>query len=182
VPVATADGLASFYDYSQVDRRRLAKVTSPGFFVTAAQDELLLAEARQRGWITEGTAEEYYNAGVKAHMEQMADYDAGSAVSPTAIQSYLAANPLNATTALEQINTQYWIASFLIGPEAWSNYRRSGFPNLTPNPYAGAIPAGTFIRRLSYPVSEISSNSTNVNEAIARQGSDKMETRVWWDK
>lgn len=182
IPVVAADGLASFYDYSQLDRRRMAKGTSPGFFVTAAQNLLLLAEARQRGWITEGTVEEYYNAGVKAHMEQMADYDAASAVSPAAIQSYLAANPLNAATALEQINTQYWIASFLNGPEAWSNYRRSGFPNLTPNPYAGAIPAGTFIRRLTYPVSEISSNSTNVNEAITRQGSDKMETRVWWDK
>lgn len=181
-PVAAADGLASFYDYSQVDRRRMAKGTSPGFFVTAAQNELLLAEARQRGWITEGTIEEYYNAGVKANMEQMAAYDATMAVSPSAVQSYLAANPLNTATALEQINTQYWIASFLNGPEAWANFRRSGFPGLAPNPYAGAIPAGTFIRRLTYPVSEISSNSANVNEAIARQGPDKMETRVWWDK
>ena len=53
---ATADGLASFYDYSQVDRRRMAKTTAPVFFVTAAQTQLLLAEARHRGWITTGTA------------------------------------------------------------------------------------------------------------------------------
>src|SRR4051812_21651077 len=33
---ATADGLASFYDYSQVDRRRMAKTSAPMFFVTAA--------------------------------------------------------------------------------------------------------------------------------------------------
>ncbi len=182
VTVVASDGLASFYDYSQVDRRRLAKGTSPGFFLTAAQDDLLLAEARQRGWISEGTVEEYYNSGVKAHMEQMADYDAAASIPSPAIQSYLAANPLNAATALEQINTQYWIASFLNGPEAWANFRRSGFPVLAPNSYAGAIPAGTFIRRLTYPVSEISSNSANVNEAIARQGPDKMETPVWWDK
>ena len=32
-----ADGLASFYDYSQVDRRRMAGTASPMFFVTAAQ-------------------------------------------------------------------------------------------------------------------------------------------------
>jgi len=37
--------------------------------------------------------------------------------------------------ALKLINTQYWIASFLNGPEAFANFRRSGFPNLTPNPY-----------------------------------------------
>jgi hypothetical protein len=48
---ATADGLASFYDYSQADRRRIAKPSSPMFFVTAAQTNLLLAEARFRGWI-----------------------------------------------------------------------------------------------------------------------------------
>src|SRR6476661_3480512 len=56
---ATADGLASFYDYSQVDRRRLVKTNSPIFFVTAAQTNLLLAEARFRGWITAGTAAQY---------------------------------------------------------------------------------------------------------------------------
>ena len=52
---ATSDGLASFYDYSQVDRRRMAKTASPMFFVTAAQTNLLLAEAKFRGWITTGT-------------------------------------------------------------------------------------------------------------------------------
>lgn len=180
-PSVQADGLASFYDYSQVDRRRITKLTAPCFFVTAAQTELLLAEARQRGWI-EGSTQDYYNAGVKAHMEQMAAFDAASAVSPSAIQSYLDENPLNAATAIEQINTQYWIASFLNGPEAWANFRRSGFPVLTSNPYPGAIPAGTFIRRLTYPISEISANTAHVNEAITRQGEDKMETRIWWDK
>jgi hypothetical protein len=46
---ATADGLASFYDYSQADRRRIAKTAAPMFFVTAAQTNLLLAEAKFRG-------------------------------------------------------------------------------------------------------------------------------------
>lgn len=179
---ATADGLASFYDYSQVDRRRMTKGTAPEFFVTAAQSLLLLAEARQRGWITAGTVQDYYNAGIRAHMEQLVTFDAASAVPATAIQPYLDANPLNDATALQQINVQYWIASFLNGPEAWSNFRRTGFPALPANPYTGDIPAGTFIRRITYPVSEISANTTNVNEAISRQGPDKMDTKVWWDK
>ena len=135
VASATADGLASFYDYSQVDRRRMAKTTAPVFFVTAAQTNLLLAEARFRGWITTGTAAQYFSDGIKAHMDQMATYDAGSAVSAAARDTYVAANPLGAGTELEQINTQYWIASFLNGPEAFANFRRSGFPALTPNPY-----------------------------------------------
>ena len=49
---AAADGLASFYEYSQLDRRRMAKGTAPVFFVTASQSLLLLSEAASRGWIT----------------------------------------------------------------------------------------------------------------------------------
>ena len=182
VAAAAADGLASFYDYSQVDRRRLTKGTAPVFYVTASQNLLLLSEAAFRGWINTGTAKEYYTAGIRAHMEQMASYDAAAAIAPAAIQTYLDANPLDEANALQQINTQYWISSFLNGPEAWANFRRTGFPALTPNPYVGDIPAGTFINRLTYPVSEISANTVNVNEAIARQGPDKLDVKVWWDK
>jgi hypothetical protein len=54
---------------------------------------------------------------------------------------------------------------------------------LTPNPYASAdIPAGTFIRRITYPTSEISVNTENLNAAITSLGPDKLSTRVWWDK
>ncbi|MDX2046399.1 MAG: SusD/RagB family nutrient-binding outer membrane lipoprotein, partial [Chitinophagaceae bacterium] len=182
VPAAAADGLASFYEYSQVDRRRIVKTTAPAFLVTAAQTQLLLAEARQRGWITTGTVDGYYNAGVTLHMQQMASYDAASTVAAGDITTYLTNNPFNAATALEQINTQYWIASFLNGPEAFANFRRSGFPALTPNPYPGKDITGTFIRRLTYPNSEISVNSVNVQAAVARMGPDNLDTRVWWDK
>jgi len=176
-----AAGLKSFYDYTQVDRTRLAKNTAPMFFVTFAQTQLLLAEAAQRGWTT-GTVADYFNAGVKAHMEQLATVDANSAVSGAAIDTYLKANPLVAATALEQINTQYWVASFMNGPEAFANFRRSGFPVLQPNPFPGKAIKGTFIRRLTYPNSEISVNSTNVKEAISRMGADDLDTKVWWDK
>jgi hypothetical protein len=174
--------LASFYDYSQVDRTRMAKTTSPMFLVTAAQTQLLLAEAAQRGWITGSTAETFFNKGVKLHMEQMALYDANSAVSATAIDAYQKANPYNASAGLEQINTQYWVASFLNGPEAFANFRRSGFPNLAPNPFPGKSIKGAFIRRLTYPNSEISVNGVSVKEAIARMGADDLDAKVWWDK
>ena len=183
---ATADGLASFYDYSQVDRRRMAKTSSPMFFVTASQTNLLLAEARFRGWIGTGSAAQYFSDGIKAHMDQMATYDAGAAVAAAARDAYVTAHPLVAGRELEQINTQYWIASFLNGPEAFANFRRSGYPSLTPNPYGQPnnpdVPNGTFIRRLGYPTSELSVNTTNVNAAIATMGPDKLSTKLWWDK
>jgi hypothetical protein len=183
---ATADGLASFYDYSQLDRRRMAKTSAPVFLVTAAQTNLLLAEARFRGWITSGTAAQYFADGIKAHMDQMATYDAGSAVAAVARDAYVAAHPLVPGRELDNINTQYWIASFLNGPEAFANFRRSGYPALTPNPYGQPnnpdVPNGTFIRRIGYPTSELSVNTDNVNAAIAIMGPDKLSTRVWWDK
>jgi hypothetical protein len=177
---ATADGLASFYDYSQVDRRRMVKLTAPMFFATAAQTNLLLAEARFRGWITAGTATGYFSLGIAEHMNQMATYDAGSSVSVANRDAYVTANPLVAGTELEQINTQYWIASFLNGPESFANFRRSGFPALAVNPYPGKeVP---FINRLTYPNSEISVNSEKIKAAIAAQGADDLATKVWWDK
>lgn len=178
---AKTDGLASFYDYTQVDRARMVKTAAPMFLVTNAQTQLLLAEAAQRGFIT-GSVEDYYKAGIKAHMAQMADYDANSAVATADVDAYLLANAYDATAPLEQINNQYWIASFLNGPEAFANFRRSGFPKLAPNPFPGKSIKGNFINRLNYPDSEISINSANVKEAISRQGANDLDTKVWWDK
>jgi len=181
VAQATRDGLASFYDYSQLDRTRMGKQVAPTYLVTYAQTQLLLAEAAQRGWTT-GDPATFYNAGVTAHMKQLGDYDATALVSDANIAAYLQKNPYVAANALQLINTQYWVASLLNGPEVFANFRRSGFPKLTPNPYPGKEIKGSFINRLSYPDTEISVNLAKVNEAIARQGADNLDTRVWWDK
>ncbi|MDF9797995.1 hypothetical protein OKW21_003258 [Catalinimonas alkaloidigena] len=178
--VAAELDLASFYEFSQADRNRVVQQTSPMFLVTAAQTQLLLAEAASRDWIS-GSAETFYNAGVRAHMQQMALYDEDSTIPEAEIDAYLAANPFDDANALEQINSQYWVASFLNGPEAFANFRRSGFPDLDPNPFPNQDISGDFIRRLTYPSSEIAVNSENVNAAISRMGADNLDTRVWWD-
>lgn len=174
-------GLASFYDFSQADRTRMNKTTARAYLLTASQTNLLIAEAITKGWVS-GNAKDYFDAGVKAHMDQLSEMDANSVVSTSAADAYLAANPFSATTALEQINTQYWISSFLNGPEAFANFRRSGFPKLTANPFPGKAIKGDFINRLTYPNSEISVNSVNVKGAIANQGADDLDTKVWWHK
>jgi hypothetical protein len=179
--VVASKGLASFYDFSQVDRRRMGKNTAPVYYVTYAQTQLLLAEAVVREWATGDAATLYSNA-IRAHMQQMGEYDPGSSIAANLIDDYVAAHPLNMADALNEINTQYWVASFLNGPEAFANFRRSGFPLLTPNPYPGKEITGDFIRRLTYPDSEGAVNPTNKQDAISRQGPDNLETRVWWDK
>lgn len=176
LPIGSGD--LNYGNYSQLDRTRMGHFWAPVFLVTAAQTQLLLAEAAHNTWIA-GNEEEYYNNGVLLHMGQLASYHAGSAVDPDDAQAYLQENPFDANNALEQINTQYWIASLLNGPEAFANFRRSGFPDLDPNPAEGQeIPAGTFIRRLLYPTSEI---SINPNLSSEMKNNDKLSSRVWWD-
>jgi hypothetical protein len=179
--VLAQNGVASLWDFSQANLKTVLKLDAPEFHVTYAQNQLLLAEAAVRGWVS-GTAATYYNNGVRAHMEQMALYDPSAAIKEEAIQAYLKAHPFDPAKALDQINTQYWVASFLEGNELFANFRRSGFPALKKNPYPGSEISEDFIRRMPYPDSEIIVNLQNVNDANARQGPNDLNTRVWWDK
>jgi hypothetical protein len=194
LPVGSTDGSANTaggllpgggtqFAFSQADRTRVVKKTSPMFIVTAGQTNLLLAEAAILGWIPGGfaAASGYFTDGVTTHMNQMASYDPGSAIAASDITAYFAitANQLTNGTELQQIGEQYWVASFLNGPEAWANFRRTGFPALTPNPYSGSEVPGDFINRITYPPSEILVNSKNVQAAITGQGPDVLATKMW---
>jgi len=174
--------LASLWDYSQLDRTRVGGLNAPSFLVTYSQTQLLLAEAAHRKW-TAGTAATFYSNGIKAHMQQFASYGTTSTISEAAINAYLLANPLTPGKELEEINTQYWVSSFLVGPESWANFRRSGFPVLKPNSFPGSdLKTEPFIRRLTYVDAELNVNKANVQKAIERQGANTMDTRIWWDK
>ena len=171
----------SINGYSLVNRYTFARLDAPTFILTYAENQLLLAEAAFRGW-TSGSAADYYEKGVKAAMAQLTQTGASPGVSDAQATAYLSANPYNTSTALEQINTQYYIATFMDEYEAWSNWRRSGYPVLTPVVYYANVTNGTIPRRFTYPTSEATINSTNYNDAISRYtDGDKMTSRMWWD-
>jgi hypothetical protein len=180
VPRAEADGVGSFYGYTQFDRNTIGKQEAPFFMLTYAQTQLLVAEAVVRGWV-QGDAATYFANGIRAHMEQLAIHDANMMIEESAITAYINAHPLVTASAMEQINVQYWVASLFNAEEAFANWRRSGYPELTPNPYPQSGIDGDFIRRMDYDVSEYTNNLENINAAISRQGPDKLDTRVWWD-
>lgn len=175
------NGVASLWDYSQGNLNTILNVNAPDYHVTYSQTQLLLAEAVTRGW-TPGNAGSLFASGITAHMQQVAEYGAQAVIASAQIQAYVDAHPLSAANPLEQINTQYWVSSFLNGPEAFANFRRSGYPALAPNPYPASETPGGFIRRLAYPDSEIIVNQGNVAAAISRQGPNDLKTRIWWDK
>ncbi len=168
--------------YSVANRYTYARIDAPTFLVTYAENQLLLAEAAYRGWIS-GSAETYYNEGVKASMKQFNQFTTGLAPSDAEISNYLRLNPYNATTALKQINTQYYINTFSDDYETFANWRRSGYPVLKTVNYIGNVTNGTVPRRFTYSSGEASINSTNYLEAVSRlTGGDKMTSRIWWDK
>ncbi|MFC4873651.1 SusD/RagB family nutrient-binding outer membrane lipoprotein [Negadavirga shengliensis] len=178
--VLAENGVVSLWDFSQANIYTVLKIDSPQFFLTYAQTLLLLAEAAHRGWVS-GSPADYYHAGIRAHMEQMALYDDAAAIAENDIGQYIADHPLGAEAALEQINTEYWIASFLDGSELFANFRRSGYPVLQKNPYTGSEISGDFIRSMPYPDSETVVNLSNLQEALSRQGPNNLDRRVWWD-
>ena len=183
-------------NFSSPNRCTYADPTTPTFILTYAQQELLLAEAVVRGMIS-GDAKTYYENGVKAAFEQFTQFRNGAAAIKVvtdkygslaeAANKYLEDNPYDASKALEQINTQYYITSFGDEYEVFSNWRRSGFPKLTPNVNAAkdgqcATNGGSIPRRFRYPVSEGQVNSAHYDEAVSRlSGGDRMDSRVWWD-
>ncbi|WP_343487933.1 SusD/RagB family nutrient-binding outer membrane lipoprotein [Allomuricauda sp. d1] len=166
--------------YAEPNRNIITGEDAPMFFQTYAEVEFMLAEASVR-WGLAGDAETHYNNGVRAAMEMLSLYGDGGVIASGDIDTYLANNPYDAANALEQINTQYWAATFLNEYETFSNWRRTGFPVLVPVNFPGNVTNGTIPRRMSYSESEQVNNKANYDEAIARQGPDELTTRVWWD-
>jgi hypothetical protein len=96
------------------------------------------------------------------------------------VEAYIAAEVQltgNEEEDLNTIMTQKHIGMFTT-PEPWTDWRRTGYPALTPNPVGptAANPNGEIPRRLIYPQSERLRN-TNFP-----QPAPDMQTRFWWDQ
>jgi hypothetical protein len=143
-----------------------------------AEVELLLAEAAERAIGGATGAQAHYEAGVKAAMQMFTPYDASLTVSDAAVTSYLATYPYDVTKpALEMIGEQLWVSKFFNWWDAWSDWRRTGFPVLTPTNYPGNETGGTIPQRLRYHPLEISGNP---NFDAGSTKPDQYTTKVWW--
>lgn len=178
------NGFTGIETYSQL-RSDFAAADVPNILVSHGQTMLLLAEARERGWITTGTAEQYFRDGVKSSINQLKLYGApASLFNDLLIDTYastVVAFPAGTAARLQAINVQYYITSFLDGYEPHANWRRSGYPALTPVNFPGNYTNGVIPRRFQYPASESGLNGTNLAAAVSRQGPDNWTTKVWWD-
>jgi hypothetical protein len=144
--------------------------TSELNLATYAEAMFLRAEANMMAG-NMGDAEAAYQGGITASMD-----DVGVAAGDRDV--YLAAyGTLDPSSAVahEQIMYEKYVATVTM-PEAWFDWRRTGYPDLQPVADAALnqIP-----RRMPYPQSEFLYNGDNV--PLSDDQATSLTTRVWWD-
>ncbi|MBO9200681.1 MULTISPECIES: SusD/RagB family nutrient-binding outer membrane lipoprotein [Niastella] len=178
---------ANFITYSEPNPKTLLLMNSPRLVFTAAESYYLLTEAALRGWYNGATASSLYQNGIRAAMRQWSLIGGkDGTVAPTAIDNYVTANALNTGGSfddqMKQLYTQFWVSIFPDAQEVFASFRRTGYPALVPNNYAGNATGGKFFRRMLYPLTEQTLNADSYQTAISRQGANDLLTHIWWDK
>ncbi|GAB3982269.1 SusD/RagB family nutrient-binding outer membrane lipoprotein [Spirosoma terrae] len=140
----------------------------PARLLTFAEYNFIRAEAALM-YGAAGSAQSFFEAGIRASMT-----DAGVAAADVA--TYLTANGTltgTQTQMLEQIINEKYVANHAVLMEPWTDYRRTGYPALTPlkTPFAiyDEVPHVLF-----YAQTEISNNPNVVQKT-------SMLDRVFWD-
>lgn len=185
---------------------------APLQWMNAAEVAFLRAEGvAVFGYNMGGTAEQFYNDGIRLSFEQwkangLAEYLANDTAVPQnyidpyteGSQSYSGTistitikwdEAANKEVKQERILTQKWIANWTLGSEAWAEYRRTGYPRLIPataagNKSGGVVDSNKGARRMPYPQDEYVGNNANITTAVSQylKGPDNMGTNVWWDR
>lgn len=143
----------------------------------------IIAEAVERNWaVSVPVAELWYNKGIVSSFVEWGITD------DQVIDNYFFQKEVNYNTASgdwkQKIGVQKWLALFMQGYQAWSEWRRLDFQKLEmpvdgPLGDIGNHPAPL---RLVYPLDEQNLNNANYNKALQLLGGpDKLSTRVWWD-
>jgi len=125
--------------------------------MSAAEVRFILAEAALKGWSVTGDAKTHYDAGIKASMDTWG--------TTAAYASYMTQKGVAYDGTLKQIIEQKWISSWTAAQEAWFDYRRTGFPELTVGPSAirKVLPV-----RFYYMLDERTLNKTNTEAAMSK--------------
>ncbi|KAA6329737.1 hypothetical protein EZS27_021485 [termite gut metagenome] len=187
-----------------ISQINITSADMPAVLFPAAEAYFLLAEAALRGWNTkEGSAQEFYEAGIDASFAQwgvsIGDYLNNSNIPTNWVDplvnefNSLAVSKIspkwddasNNEERLEKIITQKWIAGFPEGMNAWAEWRRTGYPKLFPilkNDSQGAISTELGVRRLTYTIREKEENPIGYAKAVEMLGGpDTGATRLFWD-
>lgn len=149
--------------------------SAPLPIITVTEMNFAIAEAIERKWIA-GSAATFYMDAIEASWKQWDVYELAN------FTAYIT-NPevvYNSANWKEKIGKQKWVALFPQGYEAWSEWRRIGWPKLTPHAFAMNASKQIPVRH-AYPTSESQINKVNYEAAVKAQGPDDGTTKLWWD-
>lgn len=152
----------------------------PSYAFTYSDICFYKAEAALLGWgATPANAQTFFTEGVKAALA-LPPYNMTAI--PSAYEPVLNLSSLTDEQKMEKIATQKWIHLFGRDMEAFAEWRRTGYPRLTPGPNPGST-NGQIPRRAIYSSEEAELNAANLKEAAARMtNGDSFLSKVWWDK
>ncbi len=177
----------------------------PSIWMTAAEVAFLRAEGDLRGWNVGGSAQEWYEKGVRLSFQQwgadQADlylanhsdkpmpyinvpdgYGRNSAPLSNLTVAWDDAAPFE--QKLERLMIQKWIALYPLGSEAWADIRRTGYPNIYPP--VQATPGYANLKtanRIPYPTSEATKDPKNFSLMESQLGGkNDYATKMWWQK
>jgi hypothetical protein len=161
--------------YARIFAPAQRTTTTPVVIVSAATVAFAIAEAAELGWINEDPAQ-WLAKGIELAWTY---YGVGDVAN---IPSYITS--AKATTGyndLEFIQLQQYLAYYGNGLQAWSNWRRTRIPALTPTPFATNA-SKQIPERYIYPAGEYSLNEASVRAAAANYNNDSPDAKVWWSK
>lgn len=149
------------------------KSQSPAVIYSYAEVLFGLSEAVARGFIA-GDAEQLYKDAIKASFNQFGITD------QTVINNYLeqATVKYDSSDFRKSIGQQKWIAFFGQGMDAFTEWRRLGYPQLAAGP--ASVLDGKMPVRFFYPGTEQSLNGKSYKAAVKNQGADLLTTKLWF--
>ena len=136
-----------------------------------------LAEVKLVFDLGDDDADTWYKRGIRANME---NYGIGASDIDDFMNTPIATLSGSEEEQLEQIISQKNVALFPSSIEAWSEWRRTGYPRILIGSMIGET-NGEIPRRINYQDDEIFLNSANYQSASDRIGGDNLTTKVWWD-
>ena len=194
---------SDYKDYSGLIYESLDR-TTPMPIMFAAEAAFLRAEGALKGWNMGGDAKTFYEQGIRLSFDEWGVTGADAYIADATsvpgnhtdpeVQQNNCNNKSKVTIAwdesadpekkLEKIITQKWIAGFPSSLEAWSDFRRTGYPYLfapRDNQSQPRIDGERQQRRLRFSQSEYERNTANVEAAAAMlDGGDEDGTELWW--
>lgn len=170
LPNGLTDAAAGTFNASRIGTKYLSP-NAPSILMTYAELLFIKAEAALDGNIP-GSAATFFEEAIKASFAQNG---------LTMPANYMV--KVGAVTK-EAILTQKWIALFGQGVEAWTEYRRTGYPVMpAKHPNSVFSNDGILPTRLEYPTSEYSLNRDNLEDGLRHLGGiDNMRSPLWWVK